>query len=1550
MQLYQFFARLLRYWPVSGILLITFFCQTVAMAAPQATDTKNHLSGVRSTVFPALSVQEKKWIKQHPKLLVGAEPDWAPFDFVDANGRYSGVANDYLSLIAQKTGLKFEFEVDAWSKLLDKIRLRQIDILPAAFYTREREEYANYSSAYFQALDYFFIRNDLHASSLADLDGKRVAIPTNYAYAEQLAKVFPKITVVNVDTLTAAIEAVLENRADLLYDTYATLNYALKKQGINTIIPFRSAREIDSHPLHIISRKDQPELAAILQKALKSISNEEKQAIYERWIGFESQTDKSVLALSLEQQSWLAEHPVINLGSESDWPPYEFTDQNGRFQGLSADIIHLLEQRLGIHFNIITKYSWQDTLAKARTHEIDMVSSAVKTAEREKFLNFTVPFISPPSVIYTRKDYPDIHRLDDLNGKTVAIENAYYLHERLAKEYPKIKLLLVNTTADALKKLSYGAADAYVGNQGVANWVIEQNALTNLKIVNGTSFGRGDLRFGVRTDWPLLPGILNTALDSIAAEDLLGIRRKWLGVTSEDRNLTISSSERIWLDAHKHIHYAGNPHGLPYEGYNGNGKYTGLVAEYLQLIEQRLDIDLHMVKTGNRQEALQMIEDGKVELYADMIPADSALAQKYTASFLSNPIVIVMRDDEEFVENLKQIQHKKIAVVRGYAYVANIIKQYPNIDFYQVDTIAEGLTKVADGKIDALLETMATTSYQLVESGIANIRIVGKTEFTNQMVFGVTEEFLPLIPLLNRALDNITPAEKQKIHNLWGAKQTYAVRTDYSLVAKIAGALILLNGVFFYWNRKLKQEVQKRLASEREVRLLNERFALATELVSLGVWQWDLNSENSLVFDERMFAMYQIPSQPRVSFTDWLNRIHPDDRHLIKNLPNLIGQQQLEYRIIRPDGNVRTIYAGSTRVVDDRDGSIKIFGVNWDITERKQADAQFKAIIDGLPLTVLIADSNGLILLDNPQAKREISDHKSIIGRNTSEFYADPDEKLRILETLQKQGSISQRQVRYKISAKQTVDCLLSILPINYMGQGAWLAVIINLNERIKFERALAEAKDQAERANLAKSAFLANMSHEIRTPMNAIIGFTELLNEQIQEPRLKSYVKTIHSAGYTLLTLINDILDLSKIEAGKMTIQKIAVNPHEMFTELGNIFTMAIRKKNLDLILEVDRDIPESLMMDVTRLRQVLFNLLGNAVKFTDHGYIRLKARTANEDAIRSRLDLLIEIEDTGIGIPENEQEAIFSEFTQLDTSERQTGTGLGLSISRRLTELMGGSISLKSKYGQGSTFTIRLDQVDVATLKAGAAARFTDTLQEDVIFQPAQILVVDDIDNNRNLIKENFAGSQILVLEATNGLDAISVIGQHDIQLILMDIRMPIMDGYQAAQHIKAIKPQIPIIALTASVMQDDFERISCEHFNAYLKKPVLRSELINSLSEFLPHQRLIIPEQKSTAISLSGAELQVLPVVLEQLKQLNQHWQLVSASNNISAMKAFAQNLLKLAEQHDFTPLQAYAENLMDCIHHFDINGITTLLREFPDLQKNLQLASVTNTDLK
>ena len=488
---------------------------------------------------------------------------------------------------------------------------------------------------------------------------------------------------------------------------------------------------------------------------------------------------------------------------------------------------------------------------------------------------------------------------------------------------------------------------------------------------------------------------------------------------------------------------------------------------------------------------------------------------------------------------------------------------------------------------------------------------------------------------------------------------------------------------------------------------------------------------------------------------------------------------------------------------------------------------------------------------------------------------------------------------------------------------------LLRLNE--KFEN----AKHNAENANKAKSEFLANMSHEIRTPMNAIIGFTELLNEQISEPRLKSYVKTIHSAGNTLLTLINDILDLSKIESGKISIHKTPTNIFHLSDELSAMFMMNIRKKGLDFLVEIDEKIPQSLLIDEIRLRQVLLNLIGNAVKFTEHGFIKLKIEAFNIDEHNSKIDIEVRVQDSGIGIAQDQVDRIFNEFEQSEGQDNRKfgGTGLGLSISKRLCEMMDGKISVESIQGQGSTFKVHLYNIDISSVMNEKRVEKELSLNtRKIVFKKAKVLVVDDIENNRDLILRNFEETNISVITAVNGLEAIEMYTKEKPDLILMDIRMPVMNGYEAADEIKKLS-EVPIVALTASVMEDEYEILKRKNFDAYLRKPVLRNDLFLELSNFLEFEQMSIDKTEEKSFELSQkAKVHLESILLVLEEDISPIHAKSVQNNNIGDIKNLAEKMNDLGSEYEVEVLSRYALQLYEAIDAFDIIKIEVLLNDF------------------
>jgi signal transduction histidine kinase/CheY-like chemotaxis protein len=497
-------------------------------------------------------------------------------------------------------------------------------------------------------------------------------------------------------------------------------------------------------------------------------------------------------------------------------------------------------------------------------------------------------------------------------------------------------------------------------------------------------------------------------------------------------------------------------------------------------------------------------------------------------------------------------------------------------------------------------------------------------------------------------------------------------------------------------------------------------------------------------------------------------------------------------------------------------------------------------------------------------------------------------------------------------------------------------------------QKLLKQATLEANQANQYKSEFLANMSHEIRTPMNAVLGFSELLSKAISDKKQKSYLDAIQVAGKTLLSLINDVLDLSKIEAGQLEMHYAPTSIHDVFDELQQIFTFKAEEKNIEFITDVAKILPENLMLDEIRFKQILLNLIGNALKFTDDGFVKLSVMC--DDVRYDRLNLRIFIEDTGIGIPEDQQSVIFESFRQQagQNNKKYQGTGLGLTITKRLVEKMQGSISVKSIVGKGSVFEVFLSDVEICNPEIKKVKKINQATfdTESIDFERATLLVVDDIESNRNLIKENFMRTQVQVIEAENGQIGVQRAKEFKPNVILMDIKMPVMDGYQAAEQLK-ISPDtrhIPIIVLTASATLEEKEKIkNTTYFSGVLVKPLDSQELFKELLHHLKFTKKSKPvrEKGEPIPALTLEELIKLPELIDVLEnRMLLESQEIAAMMEMDEVEDFAKRVIELGRAYHVTLLGNYGESLIELTDSFEIEDIEKELKRFPRILKKIK----------
>jgi ABC-type amino acid transport substrate-binding protein/DNA-binding response OmpR family regulator/HPt (histidine-containing phosphotransfer) domain-containing protein len=1427
-----------------------------------------------------LSQAEKAWIEDHRDLRIAVDPDFRPFEFVDEAGRHRGVSADFLELLSVKLGLNFTLvPTTSWEQTVQMGFDKRVDVLPMLNRTANREPHLLFTEPYFVSKRVIITRgqrDDIQAEQ--DLATRTLALPAGYSINEHIRNRYPAARIIEVPDIPSALQRVSEGAADATILSVGVASYWLEHGEITNL---RIAAQYGrASTLSMACRNDWPELAGILQKGLDAISEEQRRHIRRRWISLdEADIGRMELGLTPEEHAWLEQHRVLRVGGDEDWPPLDFVDSEGTYRGISADYLKLLGERLGMEFSMVADVSWSEILDRARARSLDLVSTISRSEEREQYLSFTHPYFSVPYRIYAHRDDQRITGLEGLEGLIVAVEKDYHLHELFSSEYPTMRLLVVGGTREALEAVSFGRADAYVGNSAVADWLIEQEHLPGLEAVAGApELGRSQLRLGARKDWPLLTSILNKALASITPEEHRRIWRHWLGSGGKNdaAALDLSEAERHWLDQKQKIRIGFDASYAPYSFRGPDGEYHGVAPDFIRLIAQRLDIEMEPVPGLSWPQILQGARERTLDVIATAVRTPEwEEFLDFTQIYIPTPLVIMSRKDDARINGPRDLGGKRVALVQGYSSSQRVAKEHPTILKHPVDTPLDGLRAVALGDADAYVGVLGINIFLSAKHGISNLKVAAGYELeANGQRFGVRKDWPELTGILEKALASIPESEKLAILRRWvpirAEPQGAADRPTLELTAREREWLSthpqMRLGLDPSW------EPIEYLSPNGEYRGISSEF-MKRITAMLGV---DMTHDPALNWHSVMQRAEAVkldvlpaitPSPKRARF---LNFTKPylhfpfmvftrKDVPLITGIEDLAGQSvAVERGYVTQEYLERDHPKLRLRPVDTTAEALQALAVG-----------EVDGYVGNLTLGSYLIDKLGLGNLKVAAPTPYANDLAIGVRKDWPELVSILDKALAAIDEDQRRAI---RQHSLAIRYEMEVDYSL-VWRVVAAAAVLLLLTLLWLAQTRRQKEALALAKEEAEQGNRFKSYFLANMSHEIRTPMNAIVGFAHLARQTDLDPRQQGYVDKIHASAHALLGVINDILDFSKIEAGKLEIDSTVFSLDKVLEDLAHLTVMRAEEKGLELLFNRDLRIPDTLLGDPLRLSQVLTNLVGNAVKFTSRGEVKVSARLEKE--LFNRVQLRFAVEDTGIGIEPEQVPRLFDAFNQLDgsTTRRYGGSGLGLSICKRLVQLMGGDLEVHSTPGKGSRFRFSLSfQVH------GQASKRSWVPEPDL--RGVHALVVDDNPSARQILGDMLKSFTFDVAAVPNAETALSLIRSSDqeqqrpFQLVLMDWRLPELNGIEAAQRIKQDKDlsRIPAIVLvTAYGREEVLRQAEAAGLDGILIKPVSPSVLFDTVIRALGGRSMETQARKAGTASvvrrLAGKVLLVEDNIINQ-----------------------------------------------------------------------------------
>ncbi len=1347
------------------------------------------LAAVMAVIVTVLASASVSAAVSPDRISIAYSKDSVPFHFSDESGQPAGIIIDLWRLWSEKTGIAIDFRVADWDETLSMVGSGAANAHAGLFFNKELDKFLDYGVALTKTDTHYFSDVTLPPiKEIDDLAAYRVGVLDGDYVEGYLKERLPKGVVIPFSDYDAIMNALRKGTLRVFAADTPTGLFHLDKNGLISEFTFVSEKPLYQNDWFVAVQEGNKALIEVINRGMALITDEEKRDINRRWIAYGDEGSKALI-----------------ISMDRAYAPLTFINALGRPSGLFVDMWRDWAQKTG-HQIQFRPSSWAETLEGLRAGEMDIHSGLSFSKERAEWIDFSKQIYETFTRIYHRAD--DIHpaAIGDYGAYIVGTMFGSYQEAEFRTTYPNVSIRSFASNQELIEALLKGEIKAIVQEEQLMEAALDRLGLRGDITARPERIFPSTIHAGVLKENSELLEQINNGFSAIPREKIADLEKRWIPnpenhfYKSDTASIVLSPDEKSWLNDHSVIRVGVYPTYPPFEFVDEQGNHSGIVPDYLKLIGERLGIEFKPIHGLKWTQVLEGTKDGTVDMAPDLNDtAERREFLNFTRTYLYYPMVIFTRNDFPSISGLADLADKSIAIPSGYSDIEVVGKEFPSTKIVEVKSLIEALTAVATGEVEATLGNLAVLSYLIQKHHLVNLKVAAPSKsMGSKLAMGVRKDWPELARILDKALDSITQEEHQKIRSTWVEIPKTKVELTREEKSWLAEHPVIRVAMDPDWAPVEFADKQGRFHGismdylQHLSKLLNVRFEVAEGLV----WQDALTAVDNGKLD--LFpSMARTPErEARYDFTTPylsmpINIFASADVTYIGNLKALEGK-----RVAVVEG-----YAIHEWLQDKHPG-IKLVSVKSVPAGLKMLAAGEAYAFVGNVVTAGYYISKLRLNQIRVVGETPYKNAQSMAVRQDWPILAGILQKaLDAIPQNEREASFN-RWVSVKYEHGFDYSLLWKILV------PAFLVVMLFFYWNRRLSKEVIErkrAEERADEATHAKSDFLANMSHEIRTPMNAIIGMSHLALKTDLNMKQNDYLSKIDVSAKSLLGIINDILDFSKIEAGKLDMESVDFQLEDTLDNISTLVGIKTQEKGLELLIKTDPSVPTALVGDPLRLGQILINLSNNAVKFTDAGEIVVSTELVKKDGAQATLKF--SVQDTGIGMTAEQAAKLFQPFAQADssTTRKYGGTGLGLTISKRLAEMMGGDIWVESEQGRGSIFSFTAN-FGLGEEKAKKQYKPASELRG------MKVLVVDDNATSRDILQEMLESFTFDVTVAASGPEGITELesAKEDkpFELVVMDWKMPGMDGIEASRRIKNHTglSKIPAIVLVTAYGREE------------------------------------------------------------------------------------------------------------------------------------------------